>query len=369
MKILYLKDSFEPKYSMRDDVQIAVQSKRKGHVVTVMTSRSDLDLRRRSRDYFEIQDSSMEGINIIRCRGFKIPFMHSCFYIPDKTIFNGYDLVHAHNIGSYSSFLPGIIKLTKRPVVLKADFNEFFYERLRKNYFLRRFILKSASLADAITAFTEKEKSILTGIGLPPGKIWIVPIGINYEEFSDLKKEDNPITIGFMGRFTPQKGVHNIIDPLKKIMNEYQEIKVIFAGQKTDAKYAEDVIKELEGYGKYMYMGFINSSRDFYSKVDIVLVPSLWETGSIITLEAMAAGKAIIASDINPHSEYIEHGVSGFLAKNEEEFYKYCKELVINENLREKLAMNAQRKAKEYDWENISTRVEEIYSRVISSKR
>jgi glycosyltransferase involved in cell wall biosynthesis len=365
MKILYLKDAFEPKYSMRDDVQITLRSKKKGHDVTVMTSKLDLDLNPQSKSYFEIQNKFMEGVKILRCKGFKSPLISFCPYVPNKSILGEYDIIHAHNIGSYSSFLAGAIKLTKKvPMILKSDLSMTFFERLRINYFLRKVVLKPFHLADAITAFTTIEKDFLIELGVPAEKIWIIPIGINYEEFSNSKTDNkNLITIGYMGRFTTQKGIHNIIGHLKMIMHDFQ-VKVLFTGQKSDIKYAENVITELEKYNEFEYSGFIKSSKDFYSQVDIVLVPSLWETGSIVTLEAMAAGKAVIASDINPHREYIGHGVNGFLAKDSEDFYRYCKELICNEELRQMLGRNAQRKAKEYDWESVFMKVEEMYKHI-----
>ncbi len=221
-------------------------------------------------------------------------------------------------------------------------------------------------LADAITAFTAKEKEFLIDLGIPAEKIRIIPIGIDFEKFSNLKKKDrNLITIGYMGRLTPQKGIHRIIDPLKKIMRDHKEVKVIFAGQKTDIKYADNVINELERCNGFEYSGFMRSSMNFYSQVDIVLIPSLWETGSIITLEAMAAGKAVIASDINPHREYIEHGITGFLAKNDEDFYRYCSDLICNEELMQTIGRNAKMSAKEYDWESVFRKVEDMYANVV----
>lgn len=368
MKILHLKDSFEPRYSMRDEVQIAMQAKKRRHDVTVLTSKFDLDLKPKDVCFFESQDRCIEHIKIIRCESFKTPFFSSTFYIPNVKIFDNYDIIHAHNLGSYSSFLAGMLKLIKKvPVILKADFDKIFYERLIKNYFLRKVVLKPAHIADAVTVFTTKEKSFLIDLGVQEEKIWVIPVGINYEEFSNLERNHTDfVTIGFLGRFTIQKGIHNIIKSLKEIMNEYPDVRVLFAGQKTDIKYAENIIKELENYDKFNYIGFVDSSKNFYSKADIILIPSLWETGSIITLEAMAAGKAVIASDISPHCDYIEHGLSGFLAKDENDFYIYCKELIDDESLRTMIGENARKKTKIYDWGNIFDKVEEMYAHVIS---
>lgn len=173
------------------------------------------------------------------------------------------------------------------------------------------------------------------------------------------------ITIGYMGRFTHQKGVHRIIDIVVRLLNDHNDVKVVFAGQ-YNIEYA-NIIKELKKHDGFKYLGFLPSSIDFYSHVDIVLVPSLYESGSIVVLESMAAGKAVIASNINPHTEYIEHGVTGFLAKTDEDFYKYCVELINNRELIHKIGRNANIRAKEYDWENIFTKVEEMYGSLVKT--
>lgn len=366
MKILHLKDTFEPKYMMRDEVQVAIHANKKNHEITVITSNLDSDLIPHPIDYFENQDKYIKEIKIIRSRGGKFPFRDICLYIPDKSLLNHYDIIHAHIIGSYSSFLGSMLKsISNIPLVLKADLSEAFYQRLKQNIIYKEFILYPAFKADSIITFTAKEKNYLVNLGVNPGKISVIPVGIDFEMFSKIeKKYSKSITIGFLGRFYPVKGLHNVITPLKKIISESSHVMVLFAGAQTDTKYAAKILGEFEGIERFSYIGPIDSSRikDFYSNVDIVIIPSISETGSIVTLESMASGKAVIASDINTHREYIEHGVSGLLAKNEDEFYKYCKELINSDELRQMFCKNAQQKAKQYDWEKIFDKVEEVYS-------
>ena len=371
MRILYLKDSFEPRYSMRDEVQVIVRAAEEGHAVTMMTSNRDLDLRPHNMDFFKVHDEALSEVGIVRYKSFKPPLFNFCVYVPNRKVLSGdWDVIHAHNIGSYSSFLAGILKVERKvPMVFKADLGNVFYKKLKNNYLLRKVVLRPVHLADAITAFTTTEKSFLIGLGIPANKIWIIPVGINYNEFSNLKnKATDLVTVGYLGRFTIQKGIHNIIKPIERIMNEHSNVRILFAGQKTDIKYAESIITELARYDRFDYVGSVNTSKDFYSQADIIIIPSLWETGSIVTLEAMASGKAVIASDINPHRDYIEHGVSGFLAKNEDDFYSYCKELIDNEDLRKTMGENAIKMIKKYDWENVFSKVEEIYNSVIDWK-
>ena len=84
-------------------------------------------------------------------------------------------------------------------------------------------------------------------------------------------------------------------------------------------------------------------------------------TGANTVVEAMAAGKTVIASDINPHNEYIQSGLNGYLAKKDEDYYKYCKRLLNNPRLIQKIGPSARKSVKKYDWEKIGAKVEEIY--------
>jgi len=365
MKILHLKDTFEQKYSRRDEVQIISQSILAGHNVTIITSCCDLDLNPQPRSYFETQDGLIRGLETVRCKGLKLPFFWVCAYLPPKNLFGKYDLIQAHNIGSYSSMLAYILKkVSNKPLVLKADFNQNFHKKLEKSL-LRKLIFKPANIAEVVTAFTNYERELLIDMGVQPDKIWVVPIGINCKDFHNLhRKESNGVTLGFMGRFIYEKGISRIIKQLKKLMVEFPQIKVIFAGPKTDYEYAEKILDEMKEYAQFEYKGYIKSPPDFYAEVDIVLIPSIWETGSIVALESMASGKAVVASNINPHNEYIENGITGFLAVNEKDFYKYCKQLIMDKELREKMGEVAQVKVMEHDQSNTFAKMSIIYNQL-----
>lgn len=365
MKILHLKDAFEQKYYMRDEVQVILQSILTGYNTTVVTSRCDLDLNTQPKSYFEIQDNLIKELETVRCIGFKLPFFWVCIYLPPINLFGEHDIIHAHNIGSYSSMLAYILKkVSNKPLVLKADFNQNFYDKLEKSL-LRKIVFKPANIADVVTTFTNYERELLINMGVQSDKICVVPIGIDCKDFQNLcRRENNGVTLGFMGRFIYEKGIHRITEQLKKLMIEFPDIKVIFAGPKTDHEYAEKILDEMKEYTQFKYIGYIKSPPDFYAEVDVVLIPSIWETGSIVALESMASGKAVVASDINPHKEYIENGVSGFLAIDEIDFYNYCKQLIMDKSLREKIGEMAQEKVMEHDQCNTFAKLSHIYNQL-----
>jgi 1,4-alpha-glucan branching enzyme len=172
-------------------------------------------------------------------------------------------------------------------------------------------------------------------------------------------------TIGIIGRITEQKGRHDIIKPMKKLLNEFPGTQFLTAGTRSDDEYATHFIDSFKGFKNFRFVGFVdNIYKDFLSRCDIVLIPSIHESGSIVCLETMAAGKAVIASDINPHNEYIRTGRNGYLIKNNDDYYTVSKNLIENPSLIKKIGDRARISVSDYDWDEIGERVEDIYNEI-----
>jgi len=225
--------------------------------------------------------------------------------------------------------------------------------------------LKLLTGADALYSYTSREKELLVEIGVPEDKISIIPVGVDYAKFSKIQKTGGNITIGYLGRLLPFKGAHRLVQPLSKLMTECPDVRVIFAGHKKEVHYADSIINAMSANPNFSYLGYV-PVMDFLKLCDIIIVPSLQETGSISTLEAMAAGKAVIASNATSMNEYIEHRVSGLLVENDEQFYQYSKELIKDPDLRANLGRNARKRSLQYDLNVIFDKLEQIYKSLVS---
>ena len=329
-------------------------------------------MRCRGKSYFQESDDSLKPVDIVRTVGLKLKlpsFSPRLIYLPHPKLFSNYDLIHVYTVGSHSSFVGYFLKLVKRAkVVMRAELSAGLFHRIKANPLIRRVSLKLLMGADALYAYTKKEKELLVEIGIPEDRISIIPVGVHCAEFSKAQKTKGDIVVGYLGRFLPFKGAHRLVQPLSKLMTEYPDVRVIFAGPKTDAHYADSIINAMSANPNFSHLGYV-PAMDFLKLCDIIIVPSLpdsFETGSIATLEAMAAGKTVIASDGTPMNEYIEHGVSGLLVENDEQFYQYCKELIEAPELRKELGQNAQKRSLNYDWNVIFDKLELIYKSVAS---
>jgi glycosyltransferase involved in cell wall biosynthesis len=136
-----------------------------------------------------------------------------------------------------------------------------------------------------------------------------IPLFIDHKSFHVTNQEDGYIL--FFGRLDPIKGIYTLLEAAKKIPG----VRIVCAGR----------INEVEGtkmraqFGKNLeYVGFKTGEelRELVRRCRGVVVPSLcYENQPFSILEAFAAGKPVIASDLGGMSELVAHMERGLLVK------------------------------------------------------
>ena len=134
-------------------------------------------------------------------------------------------------------------------------------------------------------------------------------------------KSDN-FTIGFVGALVEHKGLHILL----KAMRGISEVRLITAGEFSDANY-EKQVKNLVKTNKIdtTFLGFLNESEllNFYDSIDLLVVPSLSpENQPQVLLEALARKVPILTSDsegcaelVDPKYTYPKHNSEALKAK------------------------------------------------------
>ena len=104
-----------------------------------------------------------------------------------------------------------------------------------------------------------------------------------------------------------------------------------------------------------------------YQAADIFVFPSLLEGFPRVLVEAMAAGLPIVTTDAPGCREVVEHSRTAMVgpAGDAEETASLVQELVEEEGLRRRLADNALAKAREYDWDIVVDKYEELYRSMV----
>ncbi|MFK5207188.1 glycosyltransferase [Glaesserella parasuis] len=140
-----------------------------------------------------------------------------------------------------------------------------------------------------------------------------VKIYTGIEEINIVNESDpNIISFGRIGRLIEKKGNRNLIKAFSFIHKVYPNTKLVFAGDGYKRKKLEQLAKDLGISHSVMFMGVVNP-RQFYSKIDCMISPSLSEAFPIILLEAMSSRVPIISTSVGGCTEILVDGKTGRL--------------------------------------------------------
>ena len=215
--------------------------------------------------------------------------------------------------------------------------------------------------------------------GLPFEKINVIPNGINLTNFNGIDRDydfrrkyamDNEKIILYIGRLVYEKGVQNLISAMPKIINGYNDTKLIIGGKGGMYDELREQAKALGIENKVYFTGYLTSKevQKMYKCADIAVFPSTYEPFGIVALEAMLAGVPTVVSDIGGLDEIVDHGVNGMksYAGNSNSIADSVLALLYNHQLADNVVKNAKAKVKkEFNWDKITKDTYFIYEKAI----
>ena len=215
--------------------------------------------------------------------------------------------------------------------------------------------------------------------GLPFDKINVVPNGINLTNFNGIERDyefrrqyalDNEKIILYVGRLVYEKGIQHLISSMPKILNGYNDAKLIIAGKGGMIDELKAQVKAMNIENKVYFTGYLNSKQvqKMYKCADIAVFPSTYEPFGIVALEAMLAGVPTVVSDVGGLNEIVEHGVTGMksYAGNSNSIADSILSLLYDHQLANTVSKNAKAKVKElYNWNKIAQDTHFTYQKAI----
>jgi len=175
--------------------------------------------------------------------------------------------------------------------------------------------------------------------------------------------------IGYVGRLSPEKNLSTLLSSLITIPKDY-DLKLMLVGAGPLENSLKNFVIDNNIEDKVIFCGLRNDVRQILSALDIFALPSYTEGLPLAMLEAMAAGRAIICSNIAAHQELVEHNKEALLVdpNNQKEFKEAILVLCKNDSLREKLGNNAKLKASQFDEELIFPKILQLYHRLLEKE-
>ncbi|MHC5212747.1 MAG: glycosyltransferase family 4 protein [Planctomycetota bacterium] len=153
--------------------------------------------------------------------------------------------------------------------------------------------------------------------GIPRAKVKVSRYGIDTKPFDHALPEERPdgkVTFGYVGTLAPHKGVHVLLDAMRKLPREACRL-LVFGSDVHYAEYGRMLREQAEGLD-VTFCGVMDRTRigKAFAAIDCLIMPSLWlENSPVVIQEAFAAGVPVIASGQGGMAELIADGRSGRL--------------------------------------------------------
>ena len=279
------------------------------------------------------------------------------------------------------------------PWMVEADSPEVY--EYRKFYTHYKKLPLIDTLIERFNVRTTREVFVVSNLikkyyvdqGGDPRKIHVIPNGADEEKIIPFKKDkelqqqygiENEVVIGFIGSFHYWHGIDNLMQIMEGILQTEASVKFLLVGsggvREGDL---HEFVKKNDFEDKVVFTGLVphDEMGRYVSVMDIVLAPypylNFFYFSPMKLYEYMAAGKAVVASNIGQIVEVIDNKVNGMLFKPDQvsEMVAGIKELIHNEDFRLELGRSARKDIEiKHSWTMRGKELSKLCEKVVQSR-
>jgi glycosyltransferase involved in cell wall biosynthesis len=215
------------------------------------------------------------------------------------------DILHTHLV--HADLYGALAVLASRTALVSTKHND---DRFRTGPFrlvergLTRRAARVIAITEALRRFTVDE------VGLPSDKVDVVHYGLDSLPEPWGPNPELPLPAGArillcVARLVPQKGVDVAVRALARVRASHPDAVLVVLGEGPERS-------RLAGDGVYL-PGRVGDVADWYRRAELVVHPARWEGFGLALLEAMLAGKPVVASAVSSIPEIVVDGKTGLL--------------------------------------------------------
>ncbi|WP_030826787.1 glycosyltransferase family 4 protein [Streptomyces hygroscopicus] len=202
------------------------------------------------------------------------------------------------------------------------------------------------------------------------GDAVVIPNGVDVGFFADAepKQEWQGETIGFIGRIDePRKGLPVLMRALPKILEARPGVRLLVAGRGDEKEAVADLPGPLRDRVEFLGMVSDEDKARLLRSVDVYVAPNTGgESFGIILVEAMSAGAAVLASDLDAFAQVLDGGAAGELFANEDAdaLAAAAVRLLGNQERLAELRERGSRHVRRFDWSTVGADILAVYETV-----
>jgi len=225
------------------------------------------------------------------------------------------DVVHTHHLYELFYAWPGALLTGARLVHTE---HEYYSLMSAKACFLLR---QLARFCQAVTGVNEETSAFLREeVGIPAGKVHTVVNGIDLERYAascrrrqELGLADSNFVVAIVARLEPVKDHAMLVQAFRLVVDKLPQAKLLIIGDGSERQNLERLADELGLGGHIRFLGCRSDVADFLACVDVVALSSKAEGLPLCILEAMAAGKPVVATEVGGIPTVVRPGETGLL--------------------------------------------------------
>jgi glycosyltransferase involved in cell wall biosynthesis len=242
-----------------------------------------------------------------------------------------------------------------------------------------KLIIKHSKLTISVSEATKH--FLITQFGAEPNKVPVLPVGAKVKQFTSnigkrskarqsLSIDEKAFVVGYFGRLSIQKNVKSLVLAVTDLVNstKIENILLLIIGVGEEERNLKALAKRIGAEKHVLFTGYVENLPMAIQAMDVFVLPSFLEGYPTVVLEAKAAGKAIIASNIPGIPEIIENGKTGLLVNPHEigEIKEAILKLYKDPRLTRELASNALNEASRHDENKIFQQLLQTYETLSS---
>jgi glycosyltransferase involved in cell wall biosynthesis len=299
----------------------------------------------------ECERLKVETRGIPLAGAFHVQWFKTCFHLVRN---ENVSLIHAHEFGA---ILYGwiIARLTGIPFIGTIHGKNYFWEKLR-----RRMAYRIVSRSGRLVAVSEDLKRfVMDKIGIPDSNIQVIYNGVQSGSFvsgeeivrgrTELGLKNSDYVIGAVGNLYPVKGHQYLLQAMRVVLRQYPSATLILVGRGDLEASLKDQARQLGVERQVRFLGMRRDIPKLLAIMSIFVMPSLSEGLSLALLEAMVAGRPVVATRVGGNAELVVNGETGLLveSKDSEALAAAICTLLGNRAMREEFGRKAVTRAQE----------------------
>lgn len=187
--------------------------------------------------------------------------------------------------------------------------------------------------------------------------IYLGNSAVNFPKLAVKYRSDQKIRLLTVSRITPYKQFERIIEVKKRLKIACE---LLIVGSSPRSGYLQDLRAICDKDSKVLLNASDLELSGYYSHCDIYLTADKYLFFGLPVLEAAYFGKPAIALEYGAARELIDHGKTGYVAKNDDQMLRYLTKLISDQRLRDRLGRQARIKAEDWSWERCAKEWEKV---------